>query len=208
MSDPGHAAGGTPPGKRIEGRRCARAARPPSRLVVPGRGRGAIRSSSGNASRSFGRAAAVFDLITSSTSGQLDRDTADRLRPRAPPPVAPRSRREAPPGMTSQRSRWYRESSGDQRRSRAVLSCRCSVLDTPTPTPSHRREHVSAASAQVNGVIVASVVGKIDEIHNLDIDTPTSDVGARNGRQCRIAPSRSRSARASAAALVTAQPIT
>ena len=33
-------------------------------------------------------------------------------------------------------------------------------------------------------------------------------VGARNGRQCRIAPSRSRSARASAAALVTAQPIT
>ena len=53
-----------------------------------------------------------------------------------------------------------------------ILSCRCSFLGhAEQPTPSHRREHVSAASAQVNGVIVASVVGKIDEIHNLDLDT-------------------------------------
>jgi hypothetical protein len=43
-----------------------------------------MRSSAGNASTTFGRAAAVFDLITSSTSGQLDRDTADHHRPPTP----------------------------------------------------------------------------------------------------------------------------
>ena len=42
-----------------------------------------------------------------------------------------------------------------------ILSCRCSFLGhAEQPTPSHRREHVSAASAQVNGLIVPSV-GKV-----------------------------------------------
>ena len=83
MSDPGHAAGGGAPGKYIEGHRCARAARPPISSRGARRGPRAMRSSPADASRSFGRAAAVLDLITSTPSGQLDRDTADRLRPRA-----------------------------------------------------------------------------------------------------------------------------
>jgi hypothetical protein len=36
---------------------------------------------------------------------------------------------------------------------------------------SHRREHVIYASLQVNAVIVALAVGKIDEVHNLNLDT-------------------------------------
>src|SRR6478672_1039244 len=40
-----------------------------------------------------GRAAAVLDLITSSTSGQLDRDTADHHRPRGRPPAYPSAAR-------------------------------------------------------------------------------------------------------------------
>ena len=48
-----------------------------------------------------------------------------------------------------------------------ILSCRCSFLGhAEQPTPSHRREHVSAA-AQVNAVIVASAVGKVDDLHFL-----------------------------------------
>ena len=65
--------------------------------------------------------------------------------------------------------------SGNRAVQEQILSCRCSFLGhAEQPTPSHRREHVSAASAQVNGVIVASVVGNLDEIHNLDIYTPTA----------------------------------
>ena len=46
------------------------------------------------------------------------------------------------------------------------LGCRCSLWrHADQPTPSHRREHVRHASAQVNGVIVASAVGKIDDLH-------------------------------------------
>jgi hypothetical protein len=57
-----------------------------------------------------------------------------------------------------------------------TLNCRCSFLGhTEQPTPSHRRQHVSAASAQVNGVIMASVVGKIDEIHNLNLATSAGE---------------------------------
>ena len=67
--------------------------RPPSRLVVPGAGDA---QQPCQRVESVGRAPAVLDLITSSTSGQLDRDTADRLRPRAPPPGPPRSRPGSP----------------------------------------------------------------------------------------------------------------
>ncbi len=67
---------------------------PPSRLWCPARPQ-AMRSSPGKASRSFGRAAAVFDLISSSTSGQLDRDTADHHRPRGRPPAYPSAARRA-----------------------------------------------------------------------------------------------------------------
>jgi hypothetical protein len=42
---------------------------------------------------SFDRAAAVFNLITSSTSCQLDRDTADDHRPRGRPPAYPSAAR-------------------------------------------------------------------------------------------------------------------
>ena len=100
MSDPGHAAGG---GRAWQTHRrlSMRAPHgPPSRLVVPGAGDA---QQPCQRVESFGRAPAVFDLITSSTSGQLDRDTADRLRPRAPPPGALLAVREAPPGMTSHR---------------------------------------------------------------------------------------------------------
>jgi hypothetical protein len=41
----------------------------------------------------IGRAAAVLDLITSSTSGRLDRDTADHHRPRGRPPAYPSAAR-------------------------------------------------------------------------------------------------------------------
>jgi hypothetical protein len=44
-------------------------------------------------------------------------------------------------------------------------------LHTEEPEHSHRREHVIYASVQVNATIVASPVGKIDEIHNLNLDT-------------------------------------
>ena len=125
-----------------------------------------MRSSPANASRSFGRAAAVFDLITSSTSGQLDRDTADRLRPPAAARALVAVREPARHDVTS-RSRWY-EISGNRAVQGQTLNCRCSFLrHTEQPTPSHRREHVSVASAQVNGVIMASVVGKIDDLHFL-----------------------------------------
>jgi hypothetical protein len=52
-----------------------------------------MRSSPGKASRFLGRAAGVFNLITSSTSCQLDRDTADDHRPRGRPPAFPSAAR-------------------------------------------------------------------------------------------------------------------
>ena len=153
---------GAAPGKHIDGHRCARRTAPHLVSWCPARPR-AMRSSPANPSRSFGRAAAVFDLITSSTSGQLDRDTADRLRPRAAARGPLVAVREAPPGRTSHRGRVGMRISGNRAVQEQVLSCRCSFLGhAEQPTPSHRREHVSAASAQVNGVIVASAVGKVD----------------------------------------------
>jgi hypothetical protein len=108
---------------------------PPYRLVVPGRLR-AMRTSPGNASRPFGRAAAVFDLITSSTSGQLDRDTADRLRPRARRQGALVAVQEAPPGMTSHRGRVGMRISENRAVQGQILSCRCSFLARrPTSAP-------------------------------------------------------------------------
>ena len=91
---------GAAPGKHTEGHRCARRTAPHLVSWCPAR---AMRSSPANASSPLAAHAAVLDLITSSTSGQLDRDTADRLRPRAPPPGPLLAVREAPPGMTSHR---------------------------------------------------------------------------------------------------------
>ena len=78
MSDPGDAAVGTAAGKYIEGHGCARRTAL-SRLVVSD-------AAAGDAQQPCHRVEVLWprcrgrDLITSSTSGQLDRDTADRLR--------------------------------------------------------------------------------------------------------------------------------
>ena len=77
---------------------------PPSRLVVPGAAAGDAHSP-GNPSRSFGRAAAVFDLITSSTSGRLTRSDCRSAAPARPAARTPRSLRDAPPCRTSHRGR-------------------------------------------------------------------------------------------------------
>jgi hypothetical protein len=52
---------------------------------------------------------------------------------------------------------------------RDVLPARNDAAEQPTHN--HRREHVNAVSEQVNGIIADSAVGKIDEIHNLNLDT-------------------------------------
>jgi hypothetical protein len=78
MSDPGDAAAGAASGKHIEGHRCTRRTAL-SRLVVPGAGAGDAQQPCERVEVLWPRCRGL-DLITSSRSGQLDRDSADRLR--------------------------------------------------------------------------------------------------------------------------------
>src|SRR3954451_20283429 len=98
-----------------------------------------MRSRAGNASTTFGRAAAVFDLITSSTSGQLDRDTADHHGPPTPSiDDDPTQRR----GATRSDHRAIL-AAGCHRRPQRENACGAVNSDLPDARPSNRTPKLS-----------------------------------------------------------------